>query len=107
MDTSGAGGSAGLSEREKGFLARLAKKYETDESAGLVRSYLIAAGTLLVLFAAARWIPHWLAALAVVEAAGLLLYHKYKKFSLFKTRVLVKMWRERAEAAPGPGGGSA
>ena len=86
----------GLSAREKGFLASLARKYETDESAGLARSYLIAAAGVFALFALARWVPLWWAALIAAEAAGLLVFHKYKRFSGFKTRILVKMWRERA-----------
>ena len=85
----------GLSEREKSFLARLARKYAGGESAGLARSYLIAAGGILALFAIARWTPWWWAALIAAEAAGLILFHKYKRFAAFKTRVLVKLWRER------------
>ncbi len=85
----------GLTDREKGFLARLARKYETGEGAGQVRSYLIAAAGTLALFTFARWLPWWWAALVVFEAAALFLFYKYKRFSVFKTRVLVKLWRER------------
>ena len=89
----------GLTEREKGFLSRLARKYETDENAGQVRSYLIAAAGTLALFALARWLPWWWAAIIVFEAAGLYLFRQYKRFSTFKTRVLIKLWRERKEAS--------
>lgn len=89
----------GLTDREKGFLSRLARKYETDENAGQVRSYLIAAAGTLALFALARWLPWWWAALIAFETAALFLFYKYKRFSVFKTRVLVKLWRERKEAS--------
>ncbi len=89
----------GLAEREKAFLSRLAEKYETGESAGLARSYLIAAAGILALFAIARWLPWWWAALIAVEAAGLMMFRQYKRFALFKTRILGKLWRERGEAA--------
>ncbi|MFP6888453.1 MAG: hypothetical protein VCF07_01655 [Nitrospinota bacterium] len=84
-----------LSEREKGFLSRLAQKYETGESAGIVRSYLIAGLGVLALFALARWTPQWWAALIVVEAAAPALFRQYKRFGSFKTHILVKLWRER------------
>lgn len=86
-----------LSPREKGFLSSLARKYEADENAGQVRSYLIAAAGTLALFAIARWLPWWWAALIVFEAAALYLFRQYKRFSVFKTRVLVKLWRERSK----------
>ncbi|MBT3350667.1 MAG: hypothetical protein HOC91_03880 [Nitrospinaceae bacterium] len=87
----------GLSAREKGFLSSLARKYETSDDAGQVRSYIIAAAGTLALFAIARWLPWWWAALIAFEAAALFLFYKYKRFSVFKTRVLVKLWRERNE----------
>ena len=87
----------GLSEREKRFLARLAQKYEAGENAGQARSYFIAAGVILALFALARWLPWWEAAAIGVFAIGFVLFHQYKRFTRFKTRILVKMWRERSE----------
>ena len=86
----------GLSEREKTFLARLAGKYEGGEDTGLLQSYLIAAGGILALFALARWTPWWWAALIAVEAATIMIFRQYKRFAAFKTRILVKMWREWA-----------
>ena len=61
----------GLSAREKGFLSSLARKYETSDDAGQVRSYIIAAAGTLALFAIARWLPWWWAALIAFEAAAL------------------------------------
>jgi hypothetical protein len=89
--------TSGLSERESRFLTRLAQKYETDENAGQVRSYLIAAAVILSLFALARWLPWWEAAAIGVLSLGMTLFHQYKRFTRFKTRILVKMWRERGE----------
>ena len=89
----------GLSDREKRFLARLVRKYEAGENAGQVRSYFIAAGVILALFALVRWLPWWEAAAVGVFAIGLVLFHQYKRFSRFKTRILVKMWREKSEEA--------
>lgn len=87
-----------LSEREERFLARLAEKYQEDESAGRTRSFLIAAAVVLALFALARWLPWWPAALLAVEAIGLYLFHQYKRFGFFKTRILIKLWKERRAA---------
>ena len=86
-----------LNEREKRFLARLAEKYEESEDAGQVRSYAIAAAVAIALFALARWLPWWWAAGIVVLALGLYLFHQYKRFTRFKTRILIKLWRERSE----------
>jgi hypothetical protein len=99
MESSEKGQPPGLAEREKTFLSRLAQKYETEESAGLVRSYFIAAGVILALFAVAHCLPWWWATLIVVETADLMMFRQYKRFALFKTRILVKLWRERGEAA--------
>ncbi len=98
MASHGNASSPGLSEREERFLARLAQKYEADETTGQARSYLIAAGVIAALFALARWLPWWEAAALGVLAAGMILFHQYKRFGSFKTRILVKMWRERAKA---------
>ncbi len=86
----------GLNKGEERFLARIAQKYGTDENAGQVRSYLIAAGVTAALFAFARWLPWWWAAGVGFFALGMILFHQYKRFSRFKTRILVKLWRERA-----------
>ncbi len=90
--------SPGLSEREERFLARLAQKYEAGENTGQARSYLIAAGVIAALFVFARWFPWWEAAAIGVLAAGMIMFHQYKRFGSFKTRILVKMWRERSGA---------
>ncbi len=89
----------GLTEREERFLARLNQKYEKETTAALVRSYLIAALVLLLLFAASRGIPWWGAALLVVEGIGLTLFHQYKRFARFKSRILAALWRERVGRA--------
>jgi len=56
----------------------------------------VAAG-ILALFAIARWLPWWWASLISFEAAALFLIYKHNRFSVFKTQVLVKLWRERKE----------
>lgn len=94
------GPGEGLAEHEKRFLGRIAQKYEKDERAGQVRSYLIAAAVILAFFALARWVPWWWASLLAAEGAGLYMFHQYKRFSRFKTRILLKLWREREKAAP-------
>lgn len=87
---------AGLNRGEERFLARLAEKYETDENAGQVRSYIIAAAVTVALFALARWLPWWEAGAIATLVIGMVLFHQYKRFSRFKTRILIKLWRERA-----------
>jgi len=89
-----------LAEHEKRFLGRIAQKYEKDERAGQVRSYLIAAAVILAFFALVRLLPWWWAALLAAEGAGLAMFHQYKRFSRFKTRILLKLWREREKTAP-------
>ena len=79
--------------REERFLDRLSKKYEDTESAGQLRSYVIASVVLLVMFSLARWLPWWGLALAVVEVVGLALFFQYKRFASFKTRIMMKLWR--------------
>ncbi len=83
-----------VSEGEKRFLTRLTQKYETGENKGVIRSYLIAGLVILTLFALARWIPWWPISLIVVEVIGLLLFHQYKRFSRFKSRLLRVLWRD-------------
>lgn len=97
-----AGSAQGLAEHERRFLGRIAQKYEKDEQAGLVRSYLIAAAAILALFALIRLLPWWWAALLAAEAAGLCVFHQYKRFTRFKTRILLKLWRAQEKAAPAP-----
>ena len=87
-----------VSEREGRFLDRLSGKYEESETAGRVRSYLIAGVVILALFALSRWIPWWGVALFVVEAVGLALFRQYKRFGGFKTRLLIKLWRQSKNA---------
>lgn len=94
------GPGGGLAEHERRFLGRIAQKYEKDESAGQVRSYLIAAAVVLAFFALIRLLPWWWAALLAAEGAGLYMFHQYKRFTRFKTRILLKLWRERGETAP-------
>ena len=96
MTTQEKASAPGLNKGEERFLARIAQKYEADENAGQVRSYLIAAGVTAALFALARWLPWWEAAAIGFFALGMILFHQYKRFSRFKTRILVKLWRERA-----------
>ncbi len=93
--------AAGLSAGEKRFLDRLAKKYGKDTRAGWWRSCLIAGACTLALFALARWTPRGWLALIAAQAAGLLLYSRYRKFARFKNRILIKMWREREKTAEG------
>ncbi len=93
--------AAGLSTGEKRFLARLAKKYEKDTRAGWWRGYLIAGACILALYALVRWTPLGWLALIAAQAAGLLLFSRYRKFARFKNRILIKMWREREKTAEG------
>jgi hypothetical protein len=91
-----------LSQREARFLERLSRKYQANETAGRIRSYLIAAAVIAVLYSLARWIPWWWLALLTVEAVGMALFHQYKRFAGFKSTLLRKLWRlvqsrERAE----------
>ena len=87
-----------LGDREKRFLARLSEKYESDQAKVPVRSYLIAGAVIVALFALSRWIPWWWAAIVVVEVIGLTLFHQYKRFGRFKTRLLIRLWRNLSEA---------
>ena len=79
--------------REERFLDRLSSKYEKTESAGQIRSYAIASVVIMVMFALSRWLPWWGLAIAVVEAIGLALFHQYKRFASFKSRLLSSLWR--------------
>lgn len=88
-----------INAREERFLDRLSSKYEKTESAGQVRSYVIASVVIMVMFAVARWLPWWGLALVVVEALGLVLFHQYKRFASFKTRLLSRLWRYVREVA--------
>ena len=81
-----------VSEREERFLNRLSSKYETSEAAGRIRSYLIASVVIMAMFAISRWIPWWGIALFMVEAVGLTIFHQYKRFASFKSRLLRKLW---------------
>ena len=90
---------SGLLERERRFLARIAQKYEAVEDKGAVRSFLIAAAVILALFAAARWVPWWPVALLIAEGAGIYVFYQYKKFTRFKTRILIKLWKLHERAA--------
>ena len=90
---------SGVSEREERFLSRVSHKYEKNEAAGRVRSYLIASLVIMVMFSLSRWIPYWVVALIVVEAAGLALFHQYKRFALFKSVLLGKLWRHVKEVS--------
>ena len=85
--------SSEISVPEERFLDRLSQKYETSETAGQLRSYLIASIVLLVLFVISRFIPWSGAALLLAEALGLTLFHKYKRFANFKSRILRKLWQ--------------
>ncbi len=88
-----------ISEPEKRFLNRIRQKYEKDEDAGLVRSYLIASVVILALFGLARWIPYWWLGLVIVELVGLTLFRQYKHFATFKTRLLRKLWCQANDAS--------
>ncbi len=95
----GDSGEGDLSRREKGFLDRLSSKYEHSETAGQTRSTLIAAIVIFALFAAARWIPWWGAALILVEVLGLYLFRQYKRFAQFKSALLAKLWQQLKKAS--------
>jgi len=88
-----------VGEREQRFLDRLSGKYDRGPSAGRARSYLIAAAVIGLLFVLARWIPWWAPALVAVEAAGLALFHQYKRFASFKSRLLRALWRHLQETS--------
>jgi hypothetical protein len=86
-----------IGEREERFLNRLSSKYEKNEAAGRIRSYVIASVIIMAMFAISRWIPWWGLALVVVEAVGLTLFHQYKRFASFKSQLLRKLWRQLRE----------
>ncbi len=81
-----------VSEREERFLNRVSSKYGKSETAGRIRSYLIASVVIMAMFATSRWIPWWGIAFFIVEAVGLTLFHQYKRFANFKSRLLRKLW---------------
>jgi hypothetical protein len=81
-----------LTEGERRFLAAIRRKYSAPTPLSLLRSYALAAFVLLALFALARYVPLAPLALAAVELFGLLLFHQYKRFARFKSRVLKKLW---------------
>ena len=91
--------TADVSEREQRFLNRLSRKYERNEAAGRIRSYLIASLVIMALFALSRWIPWWGIALFTAEAVGLTLFHQYKRFTRFKSQLLRKLWRHVREVS--------
>lgn len=90
-----------LSDPEVRLLRSLSKKYAPSEQAGRARSYVIAVAVLLLLFAIARWVPWWPLALGIVQGLGLLLFHQYKRFARFKTRLLVKLWTIQSRTESG------
>ena len=81
-----------VSDREERFLNRLSRKYEKSDSAGRIRSYVIASVIITVLFAISRWIAWWGIALVTVETVGLTLFHQYKRFANSQSRLLTKLW---------------
>ncbi len=89
----------GIDVREERFLDRLSGKYEKTESAGQIRSYAIASVVIVAMFALSRWIPWWGLAIVLVEAVGLALFHKYKRFASFKSRLLSRLWRHVREVS--------
>ncbi len=96
--------SATLTEGERRFLAAISRKYSASTPMILLRSYALAALMLLALFALARYIPLAPLALAAVELFGLVLFHQYKRFARFKSRVLKKLWDLQASRAALPRG---
>lgn len=92
MSTIGSTPAGDLTEREVRFLRRLSSKYGESESAGALRSYLLAALMFSILFAVARWVPWTLAGWLVVELLGLTMFHQYKRFAHFKSCLLTKLW---------------
>jgi hypothetical protein len=87
-----------LSPREQRFLDRLSRKYADEKAWTYLRSYVIAGLVLLILFAASKWIPYGFLALLLVEAGGLWMFHQYKRFARFKSRLLVRLWQDRRAA---------
>ena len=72
---------------------------EKNEAAGRVRSYLIASLVIMAMLGLSRCIPYWWVALIVVEAAGLALFYQYKRFAVFKSVLLGKLWRHVREVS--------
>jgi hypothetical protein len=89
----------GVTEREQGFLNRVSRKYEKSDTAGQARSYLIASAVIMAMFSLSRWVPYWWFALIVVEVAGLALFRQYKRFAVFKSALLGKLWRHVREVS--------
>ena len=87
---------------EAGLLNKLSAKYAggTPPTAAMVRSYLIAAVVIGVMFAVSRYVPWWGVALVAVEVLGLLMFHQYKRFARLKVRLLIKLWAQLRPESP-------
>lgn len=88
-----------MTKGERGFLSRLDQKYaDAQPEIWAPRSVLLSAGILALLFALARYIPVWYGGLLAVLALGFAVFHSYKRFSRFRTRILLKLWREKTKS---------
>ncbi|MDA0999045.1 MAG: hypothetical protein O2807_00830 [bacterium] len=91
--------ASSLTRGEQGFLSRLDQKYENAQpEIWAPRSILLSAGILVLLFAMARYIPAWYGGLFAVMVLGFAVFHSYKRFSRFRTQILLKLWRGREKA---------
>ncbi len=84
-----------LTEREKRFLGRIAGKYAREGASrqALIRSMVIFAVILTVFHFVEYLLPwKWLAYL-IVMAVGLTLFYQYRRFSVFTSRIMGKMYR--------------
>ncbi len=80
-----------FSEREKKFLTRIVNKYGEQEGRPLLRSLLVI--TLLIVTAHGierTALPAW-AAFCIVYIPSLWLFSRYRKISIFKSRLMRKL----------------
>lgn len=95
-----------LSEREKGFLRRVVGKYGKDDAAILRKSVIVITILIVAAHAVERsGLPGWIAFL-VVYVPSIIMYTQFRRFEIFKTRILVNLAREvDLGPAPGPAAG--
>jgi hypothetical protein len=88
-----------LSPREKGFVSRIMRKYPGGQSTDrqLHRSLVIFSVMIVAAHLLERLIPSsplhlaWWLPLAIVWPAGLILFSRYRRFSIFRSCVLSKV----------------
>lgn len=85
--------SSDLTEPERRFLARIAKKYPPDQDQPLAtpRGWVIVILTAIVVVAIAGWVPPWYLGQPLALALLLIQAVQQKRFNRFKTKILAKV----------------